>query len=175
MAALLYDIPVRRIDGGETSLGVFAGEVLLVVNVASKCGLTPQYDGLEKLYATCHGRGFEVLGFPCNQFMGQEPGTEKEIAEFCRLTYGVDFPMFAKIDVNGETRHPLYRELIAEAPVRMHNAVSREKGHDRNTSPDIRWNFEKFLVGRDGKVIARFDPAVVPEDPAIVAAIEKAL
>jgi glutathione peroxidase len=172
MAALLYDIPVRRIDGSETSLGAFAGEVLLVVNVASKCGLTPQYDGLEKLYATYHGRGFEVLGFPCNQFMGQEPGTEKEIAEFCRLTYGVDFPMFAKIDVNGETRHPLYRELIAEAPARTKNPEGRMKDKD---GPDVLWNFEKFLVGRDGRVLARFNPDVVPEDSAVVTAIEKAL
>jgi glutathione peroxidase len=175
MTAPLYGIPVRRIDGSESTLGDYAGDVLLIVNVASKCGLTPQYDGLEKLYATYHDRGFEVLGFPCNQFMGQEPGTEKEIEEFCRLTYGVDFPMFAKIDVNGETRHPLYRELIAEAPSRRQNDVSRSKGRDRNTSPDIRWNFEKFLVGRDGEVVARFDPDVVPEDPAIVGAIDKAL
>lgn len=175
MPAPLYDIPVRRIDGSETSLGQFKGEVLLVVNVASKCGLTPQYDGLEQLFTTYHGRGFEVLGFPCNQFKGQEPGTEKEIEEFCRLTYGVNFPMFAKLDVNGETRHPLYRELIAEAGPRTQNDLTRQKGYDQNTNPDIRWNFEKFLVGRDGKVIARFDPAVIPEDPAIVGAIEKAL
>jgi glutathione peroxidase len=175
MTAPLYDISVRRIDGSETRLDAYAGEVLLVVNVASKCGLTPQYDGLERLFTSYHGKGFEVLGFPCNQFMGQEPGTEKEIAEFCRLTYGVNFPMFAKIDVNGETRHPLYRELIAEAPSRMHNEVSRGKARDRNTSPDIRWNFEKFLVARDGRVVARFDPDVVPEDPAIIGAIKKAL
>jgi glutathione peroxidase len=175
MPSPLYEIPVRRIDGTDTTLGAFRGEVLLVANVASKCGLTPQYDGLEKLYETYHGRGFEVLGFPCNQFMGQEPGTEKEIAEFCRLTYGVNFPMFAKIDVNGERRHPLYRELIAEAPSRIQNSVSIGKGRDRNTSPDIRWNFEKFLVGRDGQVVARFDPDVVPEDPAVIGAIEKAL
>jgi glutathione peroxidase len=172
MTAPLYEIPVRRIDGSETSLGAFAGEVLLIVNVASKCGLTPQYDGLEKLYATYHERGFEVLGFPCNQFMGQEPGTEKEIAEFCRLTYGVDFPMFAKIEVNGETRHPLYRELIAEAPVRIKNPEGRMKDKD---GPDVLWNFEKFLVGRDGRVVARFNPDVVPEDPAIVGAVETAL
>jgi len=175
MPAPLYDIPVRRIDGSETSLGQFKGEVLLVVNVASKCGLTPQYDGLEKLFTSYHGRGFEVLGFPCNQFKGQEPGSEKEIEEFCRLTYGVNFPMFAKIDVNGETRHPLYRELIAEEPTRIHNDLSRQKGRDQNVSPDIRWNFEKFLVGRDGRAVARFDPDVVPEDPAVVTAIEKAL
>jgi glutathione peroxidase len=175
MPAPLYEIPVRRIDGSETTLGAFKGEVLLIVNVASKCGLTPQYDGLEKLYTTYHAKGFEVLGFPCNQFKGQEPGTEQEIAEFCRLTYGVNFPMFAKIDVNGETRHPLYRELIGEKPFRIHNDVSRGKGRDQNRSPDIRWNFEKFLVGRDGKVIARFDPDVVPEDAAVVAAIGNAL
>ena len=120
-------------------------------------------------------RGFAVLGFPCNQFAGQEPGTDADVKQFCTVNYGVTFPMFSKVDVNGETRHPLYRELIAEEPARIHNEVSRAKGRDENKSPDIRWNFEKFLVARDGKVVARFDPDVVPEDPAIVTAIEKAL
>lgn len=175
MSSPLYEIPVRRIDGTESSLDPFAGQVLLIVNVASKCGLTPQYDGLETLYERYRSRGFAVLGFPSNQFAGQEPGTNAEIAEFCRLTYGVTFPMFAKIDVNGADRHPLYKELIAAAPARRHNALSRAKGRDKNVSPDIRWNFEKFVVGRTGNVIARFDPDVVPEDALVTGAIEDAL
>lgn len=150
MTAPLYDIPVRRIDGSETTLGQFRGEVLLVVNVASKCGLTPQYDGLEKLFTTYHGRGFEVLGFPCNQFMGQEPGTEKEIEEFCRLTYGVNFPMFAKIDVNGDNAHPLYRLLKHEAPGLL-------------GSEAIKWNFTKFLVDRNGNIVKRYAPTDTPQ------------
>lgn len=156
MTASLYDIPLTRIDGTPATLADYRGDVLLVVNVASKCGLTPQYDGLEKLHAAHKAEGFEVLGFPCNQFMGQEPGSEAEIAEFCRLTYGVQFPLFAKIDVNGADRHPLYKALIDAQPA----------------DGDIRWNFEKFLVGRDGTVVARFAPKTEPEDPTLVAAIE---
>lgn len=155
MATSLYDIPVKRIDGTPATLADYKGDVLLVVNVASKCGLTPQYDGLEKLYAEKKAEGFDVLGFPCNQFMGQEPGSEAEIEEFCRLTYGVKFPMFGKIDVNGADRHPLYAALIAAQPA----------------DGDIRWNFEKFLVGRDGTVVARFHPKTAPDDPALVSAI----
>ncbi|MBN9023003.1 MAG: glutathione peroxidase [Rhizobiales bacterium] len=156
MSQSLYDIPLKTIDGKAASLADYKGDVMLIVNVASKCGLTPQYDGLEKLYAEHKAEGFDVLGFPCNQFMGQEPGTEAEIAEFCRLTYGVEFPMFAKIDVNGPGRHPLYKALIDAQPA----------------DGDIRWNFEKFLVSRDGKVVARFAPKTEPEDPTLVAAIE---
>lgn len=156
MSASLYDIPLKRIDGTATTLEAYAGDVLLIVNVASKCGLTPQYDGLEKLYAEHKAEGLDVLGFPCNQFAGQEPGTEADIAEFCRLTYGVDFPMFAKIEVNGPGRHPLYEALIEAQPA----------------DGDIRWNFEKFLVSRDGKVVARFHPKTAPEDPELVAALE---
>lgn len=155
MPSPLYDIPVDRIDGSKTSLGDYAGRVLLVVNVASKCGLTPQYDGLEALYRTYKEKGLTVLGFPANNFMGQEPGTNAEIQEFCRLTYGVDFPMFAKISVKGEDRHPLYDALAGDE--------------------DISWNFEKFLIGRDGKVAARFAPKTVPEDPGVIAAIEAEL
>jgi glutathione peroxidase len=155
MPSPLYDIPVDRIDGSKVSLGDYAGRVLLVVNVASKCGLTPQYDGLEALYAKYKDSGLTVVGFPANNFAGQEPGTNEEIQDFCRSTYGVDFPMFAKISVKGEDRHPLYDALAGDE--------------------DISWNFEKFLVGRDGKVAARFSPKTVPEDPAVVAAIEAEL
>lgn len=155
MPSPLYEIPVHRIDGSQASLGDYAGLVLLVVNVASKCGLTPQYDGLEALYRSYKDKGLTVVGFPANNFMGQEPGTNEEIQEFCRLTYGVDFPMFAKISVKGEDRHPLYDALAGDE--------------------DISWNFEKFLIGRDGKVAARFAPKTVPEDPAIISAIEAEL
>ncbi|MCX5516078.1 glutathione peroxidase [Kaistia algarum] len=155
MPSPLYDIPVDRIDGSKVSLGDYAGRVLLVVNVASKCGLTPQYDGLEALYAKYKNDGLTVIGFPANNFAGQEPGTNEEIQDFCRSTYGVDFPMFAKISVKGEDRHPLYDALAGDE--------------------DISWNFEKFLIGRDGKVAARFAPKTVPEDPAVVAAIEAEL
>jgi len=155
MPSPLYDIPVNRIDGSEASLGDYAGRVLLVVNVASKCGLTPQYDGLEALYRTYKDKGLTVVGFPANNFMGQEPGTNEEIQDFCRLTYGVDFPMFAKISVKGDDRHPLYDALAGDE--------------------DISWNFEKFLIGRDGKVAARFAPKTEPTDPAIITALEAEL
>ncbi|MCX5516849.1 glutathione peroxidase [Kaistia defluvii] len=155
MSSPLYDIPVNRIDGSQASLGDYAGRVLLVVNVASKCGLTPQYDGLEALYRTYKDKGLTVVGFPANNFMGQEPGTNAEIQDFCRLTYGVDFPMFAKISVKGDDRHPLYDALAGDE--------------------DISWNFEKFLIGRDGKVVARFAPKTEPQDPAVVEAIETEL
>lgn len=155
MTASLYAIPLQRIDGSEATLADYAGRVLLVVNVASKCGLTPQYDGLEALYAQYKDRGLTVIGFPANNFAGQEPGSNDEILEFCRSTYGVDFPMFAKISVKGDDRHPLYDALAGDE--------------------DISWNFEKFLIGRDGKVAARFSPKTVPEDAAVVAAIEAEL
>jgi len=158
----LYDIPVHTLQGEESSLGEYAGKTLLVVNVASKCGLTPQYEGLERLQKTYGERGFSVVGFPSNQFMGQEPGTPEEIQQFCSTTYGVSFPLFEKIDVNGDDRHPIYEELTA-APDADGNAG------------DITWNFEKFLVSNTGEVIGRFRPQVEPEDPAIVDAIEAAL
>ena len=158
----LHDFSARTIAGQDASLRDYAGKVALVVNVASKCGLTPQYAGLEKLYETYQARGLEVLGFPCNQFAGQEPGSDAEVQEFCTLNYGVKFPLFSKIDVNGAKRHPLYAWL-----------TSAEVGPD--AAGDIKWNFGKFVVGRDGQVVARFAPPTAPDDPALVAAIEKAL
>lgn len=172
MTSSIYDIPLKRIDGKPETLGAFKGDVLLIVNVASKCGLTPQYDGLEALYKARHGEGLDVLGFPCNQFGGQEPGTEGEIAEFCRLTYGVEFPMFAKLDVKGPDQHPLYKALTEAQPKRT---LSPRVANPRPPEGDVRWNFEKFLVGRDGKVIARFDPNVTPDDPVLTGAIDAAL
>ena len=158
----LYDIPVKTLSGEDSSLGALAGKTLLVVNVASKCGLTPQYAALEALQARLADRGFSVVGFPCNQFMGQEPGTAEEIEEFCSTTYGVTFPMFEKIEVNGEGRHPIYDELTA---------VPDADG----AAGDVQWNFEKFLLGPDGTVLARFRPRTVPDDPDVLAAIEKHL
>jgi glutathione peroxidase len=158
----VYDIPIKSLDGSEGGLAEQKGRVTLVVNVASQCGLTPQYTGLEKIHEEYSGRGFSVLGFPCNQFGEQEPGTHEEIATFCSTNYGVTFPMFEKIDVNGDGRHPIYQELTKTADA---------EGHDG----DIRWNFEKFLVGEDGKVIARFSPLVEPEAPELTQAIETAL
>ena len=155
----IYDVKVNQLDGSPASLGDYKGKALLIVNVASKCGLTPQYEGLEKLHETLGGRGFEVLGFPCNQFMEQEPGSADEIQEFCSLNYGVEFPLFEKIEVNGEGQHPLYQQL---------NAVPDAEGY----TGDIRWNFEKFLVSPGGEVVGRFNPTVTPEDPAFVSAIE---
>jgi glutathione peroxidase len=161
VAVSLYDIPINRLDGTPTTLGEHRGDVLLLVNVASKCGLTPQYTGLEELQKTYADRGFSVLGFPCNQFLGQEPGTAEEIQTFCSTQYGVTFPLYEKIDVNGEDRHPIYAELTQTPD------AAGEAG-------DVKWNFEKFLVNRDGS-ITRFRPQIVPEDPGLVEAIEKAL
>src|SRR5690348_14406329 len=155
----VHDIPLHTLAGEPASLGDLAGSTLLVVNVASKCGLTPQYTGLEQLHERYAGRGFSVVGFPCNQFGGQEPGSADEIQEFCSATYGVTFPMFEKIDVNGPGRHPVYTELTT---------VPDAEGE----AGDIQWNFEKFLVAPDGTVLARFRALVEPEDPAIVSAIE---
>jgi glutathione peroxidase len=155
----LYDIPVKTLAGQDSSLGSQAGKTLLVVNVASKCGLTPQYTALEALQARLAGRGFSVVGFPCNQFGGQEPGTAEDIAEFCSATYGVTFPMFEKIEVNGPGRHPIYQELT-EFP-----DADGEAG-------DIQWNFEKFLLAPDGSVVARFRPRTEPDDPSVLAVIE---
>ena len=170
MTPSLDAIPLRRIDGAETSLADHAGSVLLIVNVASQCGKTPQYEGLEKLYETYRDRGFAVLGFPSNQFGGQEPGKNEEIEEFCRTVYGVRFPMFAKIDVKGPDQHPLYRALAAAQPKRI-----ELPGKAPNPDPDVRWNFEKFLVGRNGTVVARFDPDVTPGAPLLTGAVEAEL
>ncbi|MGW5211248.1 glutathione peroxidase [Streptomyces sp. NPDC004051] len=162
MSSSPLDVEIGALSGGSAKLGRYAGQVVLVVNVASKCGLTPQYAGLELLHEKYAARGFTVLGVPCNQFMGQEPGTSEEIAEFCSATYGVTFPMTEKVEVNGEGRHPLYERLVGFAD---------SEGH----SGDIRWNFEKFLIGRDGEVVARFSPQTEPEAAELVAAVEGAL
>ena len=158
----IYDAPVRTLDGNPASLRDYEGKVLLIVNVASKCGLTPQYSGLEQLQEKFADRGFSVLGFPCNQFGGQEPGTAEEIQTFCSTSYGVTFPIFEKIDVNGDDRHPLYATLTG---------LADDGGH----SGDIRWNFEKFLIGRDGVPVARFSPLTEPDAEELVVAIEKQL
>ncbi|MBW4716316.1 glutathione peroxidase [Saccharothrix obliqua] len=158
----IHDIAVHTLDGTPSSLGSLRGKALLVVNVASKCGLTPQYAGLERLHERYAGRGFSVVGFPCNQFAGQEPGTAEEIATFCSATYGVTFPLFEKVEVNGPGRHPVYRVLTGHAD------ASGEAG-------DVAWNFEKFLVSPDGEVLARFRPTTEPEDESVVRAIEAAL
>ena len=155
----IYEHPVQALDGGPADLQDFEGKVALVVNVASKCGLTPQYEGLERLQDTYGDRGFTVLGFPCNQFGGQEPGTSEEIATFCSTTYGVTFPMFAKVDVNGDDRDPIYAELT-EVP------------DSEGVAGDIQWNFEKFLVAPGGEVLARFRPMVEPEAAEVTALIE---
>ncbi len=155
----LPGIPLTTLQGSSTSVEEFRGKEVLIVNVASKCGLTPQYTQLEQLQKTYGDRGFTVVGFPCNQFMGQEPGSAEEIESFCSTTYGVTFPLMEKVEVNGEGRHPLYDELTA---------VPDADGY----TGDIRWNFEKFLVSPEGDVVARFNPTVTPDDPAVVAAIE---
>jgi glutathione peroxidase len=176
----LQSIPIDTIAGEPTSLAEFSGRVLLVVNVASKCGLTPQYEGLEALYERYGDQGLEVLGFPANDFREQEPGTNEEILEFCQSTYAVKFPIFAKIAVTGQDKHPLYELLTDAVPhasgdPEAHRERLRGFGIPTNEDPEILWNFEKFLIGRDGTVLARFAPNLVPEDPALVTAIEAAL
>jgi len=156
----LYDIPVKDIKGADTTLAAYRGKVLLIVNVASKCGFTKQYTGLEALYAKYKDQGLVVLGFPCNQFGGQEPGTEEQIAEFCSTKFDVKFPLFAKVEVNGPGRHPLYTALSGE--------TAKFPGK-------IGWNFNKFLVGRDGQVIARYESKVAPESEDLIKAVEAAL
>ncbi len=156
----LYTIPVKTIDGQETTLAPYKGKVMLICNVASHCGNTPQYTPLEANYEKYKDQGFVTLGFPCNQFLGQEPGSNDEIQKFCTEKYHTNFPLFSKIEVNGDNRNPLYKELAGPA------------------SPfpgDIKWNFTKFLVGRDGKILARFEPKTKPDDPAVIKAIEDAL
>jgi glutathione peroxidase len=155
----LHDIPVKTLAGQPGSLGDLAGKTVLVVNVASKCGLTPQYTGLEQLHERYADRGFSVAGFPCNQFGEQEPGSAEEIAQFCSTSYGVTFPMFEKIEVNGPGRHAIYQELT-------------KLPDGAGEAGDIQWNFEKFLLGPDGTVLARFRPMTEPDDPALVEAIE---
>lgn len=177
----LYDFNVKTIDGDNARLARFRGKVMLVVNVASQCGLTPQYEQLQALYRHYHAQGFEVLGFPCNQFGGQEPGNEAEIREFCTLNYDVTFPMFAKLNVNGEERHPLYRYLIEHQPVRETLPDGQLKPHLLRAGllpeeeTEVLWNFEKFLVNREGRAIARFSPDMTPQNPLLIRALEQAL
>jgi glutathione peroxidase len=161
-ASSIYDFTLKDIDGNDVNLGKYKGNVLLIVNTASRCGYTPQYEALQAIFERYRDQGFYVLGFPANNFMGQEPGTEKEIKEFCTLKYNVTFPMFSKISVTGSDQHPLYRFLT-----------------NKKTNPefggDISWNFNKFLINRNGKIVARFGSKEKPDDPAVIAAIEKAL
>src|SRR6266702_998687 len=185
MSTPIYEIPVQTITGEPTSLAAFRGKVLLVVNVASQCGLTKQYDALESLYSRFKDQGLVVTGFPANDFGAQEPGSNEEIATFCKSTFGVDFPMFSKITVTGPATDPLYKSLIDAAPVatgstregfreRLTGFLSKTGG-TTNPEPGILWNFEKFLIDRKGDVVARFSPEVTPDDPLIVSAIESAL
>jgi glutathione peroxidase len=181
MSASLYDIPLNKIDGSEATLAEHQGKVALIVNVASKCGLTPQYEGLEKLYEKYKDQNFVVLGFPCNDFAGQEPGTEAEIEEFCTANFGVEFPMYSKVNVNIEPRHPLYASLIGAKPEaeaaaggNLKDALAKNNLLPKNET-DVTWNFEKFLVGRDGSVLGRFAPDMTPEDNVLIGAIEGAL
>ncbi|MFE2419049.1 glutathione peroxidase [Streptomyces hokutonensis] len=155
-------VEIGSLKGGSADLSQYAGQAVLVVNVASKCGLTPQYTGLERLQERYAAQGFTVLGVPCNQFLGQEPGSAEEIAEFCSATYGVTFPLTEKVEVNGDGRHELYERLVGFADAEGHTG-------------DIRWNFEKFLIGRDGTVVARFSPQTEPESAEVVAAVEGSL
>ena len=175
----IQDIPLTTITGASTTLAEYSGKVLLIVNVASKCGLTPQYEGLERLYEQYRERGLVVLGFPANNFLGQEPGSDDDIAEFCRATYSIAFPMFSKISVVGDDQHPLYRELTsAIAPSQGNAAAHRARlkgfGLAATDDPDGLWNFAKFLVGRDGAVVGRFAPNLAPDDLLLVSAIEAA-
>ncbi len=158
----IYDAPVQTLNGEPANLADYKGKALLIVNVASQCGLTPQYTGLQQLHETYGDRGFEVLGFPCNQFGGQEPGTSDEIKTFCETSYGVSFPLFSKIDVNGDARHALYEQLTGTEDA-------------EGKAGDVVWNFEKFLVSPDGEIVGRYRPLVAPEDPALVEAIESQL
>ncbi|WP_414146864.1 glutathione peroxidase [Erwinia sp. BNK-24-b] len=177
----IYDTELVTLDGEATTLANWQGQVLLVVNVASKCGLTPQYEQLENIHKAWSDRGFSVLGFPCNAFLGQEPGSEEEIKTFCSTTYGVTFPMFSKIEVNGPQRHPLYQQLVAARPEAVEPEESGflekmlSKGRGPKEPGDILWNFEKFLIGRDGTVVQRFSPNMTPEDPIVMESIKAAL
>ena len=176
--ASIYDIPIRNITGAETSLAEHKGKVVLVVNVASKCGLTPQYEGLESLYSKYRDHGFVIAAFPANDFAGQEPGTNEEIQTFCTTNFAVDFPMYSKVTVVGTDKHPLYKLLIGAQPKAISTGPAPfeqdliKYGISPNAAPELLWNFEKFLVSRSGKVVARFAPDTKPDDPALIAAIE---
>ncbi len=178
MSNKLYEIPVNRIDGSETTLGEYEGKALLLVNVASKCGLTPQYEGLESLYKEYKDQGFEVLGFPANNFLAQEPGTSEEIQDFCKTNYDVTFPLFEKISVKGTDQHPLYSFLTEEkGEADIANGTEFEEklagfGQKRENPNDLLWNFEKFLVAKDGSIAARIAPDVTADDERVVAAVK---
>ena len=179
MALALHDIPLKAIDGQDSSLADYRGKVLLVVNVASKCGLTPQYSGLESLYQAKRANGLEVLGFPAIYFKGQEPGSNVEIASFCSTQYDVHFPLFSKISVLGDDQHPLYAALTEKQPVATGDGPFREKlkgyGVNPENQADVLWNFEKFLINRNGDVVGRFAPDVTADDPRLLAAIDAEL
>ncbi|MDF2677855.1 MAG: hypothetical protein K0Q97_2189 [Bacillota bacterium] len=165
----IYDYSVKKVDGSEVSLKNYEGKVLLIVNTATGCGFTPQYDGLEKLYSDYKNKGFEILDFPCNQFLNQAPGSNEEIVSFCKLRFGTEFETFAKIDVNGENEDPLYTLLKEEAPKdtdngKMSDLLMKLKGIFSTEKNEIKWNFTKFLIGRDGNIVARFAPTVTPEE-----------
>ena len=173
----IQNVPLKTIAGKDATLADYAGQVLLVVNVASKCGLTPQYAGLEALYEKYKEEGFAILGFPANDFAGQEPGSDAEIADFCTTNFGVAFPMFSKIAVTGPDKHPLYEALTAAIPSPGSGMREKLKGYGMtpNPEPEILWNFEKFLIGRDGEPVARFAPDTSPDDSKLVEAIEREL
>jgi glutathione peroxidase len=175
----LQDLPLTRLDGAADSLSAHGGKVLLIVNVASKCGLTPQYEGLEKLFEDKRGQGLEVLGFPANNFKEQEPGSDADIAAFCSTTYNVQFPMFSKISVVGADQHPLYAQLTKAQPNATGEGPMRAKLDGfkipTNPAPDVLWNFEKFVISRHGEVVARFAPDVTADDPRLVSVLEAEL
>lgn len=175
----LQDLPLTRLDGAADSLAAHRGKVLLIVNVASKCGLTPQYEGLEKLFEAKRAAGLEVLGFPANNFREQEPGTDAEIADFCSSTYNVQFPMFSKISVAGADKHPLYVQLTKAQPSAVGEGPHRARLEGfkiaTNPAPEVLWNFEKFVVGRNGDVVARFAPDVTADDPRLVSVLDAEL
>lgn len=180
MTSPVAHIPIDTILGNSTTLAEYKGKVLLVVNVASQCGLTPQYEQLEKLYRKYKGQGLVVLGFPANDFAGQEPGSNEDIMQFCSTNYDVSFPMFSKIKVTGKEKHPFFDALVQAMPLKQGETESfreklREHGLTPNEDPELLWNFEKFLIGRDGHVVARFAPATSPDSPDIISAIEAEL
>lgn len=177
--ASVYNIPVNTIKGQSADLQQYAGKVLLIVNVASKCGLTPQYEGLEKLYEQKKAEGLEILGFPANNFLAQEPGSDEEIQQFCSLTYDVSFPLFSKISVAGDDKHPLYQTLIQAQPERIGEGPwwkdLVDYGLTPNPKPEVLWNFEKFLINKQGEVVARFSPDITADDPRLLDAINAEL
>lgn len=181
MTQSIYNFSVNKIDGTPASLKDYQGKALLIVNVASKCGLTPQYEGLEKIYEQYKSKGFEVLGFPANEFLGQEPGTNDEIASFCTMNFGVKFPLFEKIVVKGDGQHPLYSYLTenkTQTTMKPNGSLIdklNSKGLLTGKANDIKWNFEKFLINKKGQIVERFSPELDPQDPIIVKAIEKEL